>query len=49
MISGYIGTSRSFDEAIGEFAVEYAAQNSLDHRAFIEAIREGRVQAQMDA
>jgi uncharacterized protein (DUF2252 family) len=49
MISGYIGTSRSFDEAIGEFAVEYAAQNNMDYRAFIQAIREGRVQAQMDA
>lgn len=49
MISGYIGSSRSFDEAIGEFAVEYAAQNNLDHRAFIEAIRDGRIQAQMDA
>ena len=49
MISGYIGTSRSFDEAIGEFAVEYAAQNNLDHRAFIQAIREGKIQAQMDA
>jgi uncharacterized protein (DUF2252 family) len=49
MISGYIGTSKSFDEAIGEFAVEYAAQNSLDYRAFIRAIRQGKIQAQMDA
>jgi hypothetical protein len=29
--------------------VEYAAQNNLDHRAFIQAIREGKIQAQMDA
>ncbi len=48
MISGYIGTSKSFDDAIGEFAVEYAAQNRLDYRAFIEAIRQGKIQAQTD-
>lgn len=45
MISGYMGTGRTFDDAIGEFAVEYAAQNRLDYRAFITAIREGRLQA----
>ena len=49
MISGYIGTSKSFDDAIGEFAVEYAAQNRLDYRTFIEAIRQGKIQAQMDS
>lgn len=49
MIAGYLGTSKSFDQAIGEFAVQYSEQNSLDYRAFIEAIREGRIQAQMDA
>ena len=45
MISGYMGTSRSFDDAIGEFAVEYAAQNQSDYRAFIKAIREGKINA----
>ena len=45
MISGYMGTSRSFDDAIGEFAVEYAAQNQSDYRTFIKAIREGKINA----
>ena len=45
MISGYMGTSRSFDDAIGEFAVEYAAQNQADYRTFIKAIREGKINA----
>lgn len=49
MIAGYIGTSKSFDQAIGEFAVQYTEQNSLDYRAFIEAIRQGKIQAQLEA
>lgn len=49
MIAGYLGTSKSFDLAIGEFAVQYAEQNSLDYRAFIEAIRQGKIQAQLEA
>jgi hypothetical protein len=48
MIAGYLGTSKSFDQAIGEFAVQYAGQNSLDYQAFIEAIRQGKIQAQRD-
>ena len=45
MMAGYMGSGRSFDEAIGEFAVEYAAQNRSDYRAFVRAIREGRIPA----
>jgi len=44
-ISGYIGSSRIFDDAICEFAVDYADQTTVDHRAFAKAIREGRIQA----
>ena len=43
-IAGYMGTSSVFDDAISEFAVEYADQNERDYRAFIKAIREGRLQ-----
>ena len=43
-ISGYIGSSRIFDDAICEFAVDYADQTTVDHRAFAKAIREGRIQ-----
>jgi len=45
MLAGYMGSGQTFDDAIGEFAVEYAAQNRADYRAFIKAIREGRIPA----
>ncbi|MFO1280402.1 MAG: DUF2252 domain-containing protein [Burkholderiaceae bacterium] len=45
MMAGYMGSGQTFDDAIGEFAVEYAAQNRADYRTFIRAIREGRIPA----
>jgi len=42
-IAGYMGSSSVFDDAISEFAVEYADQNERDYRAFIKAVREGRL------
>jgi hypothetical protein len=45
MIAGYMGSSDAFDDAICEFADEYADQNRLDHRALVKAVREGRVKA----
>jgi uncharacterized protein (DUF2252 family) len=47
-IAGYMGASDVFDDAICEFAVEYADQNDRDYRAFIKAIREGRLKAETD-
>lgn len=47
-IAGYMGSSVVFDDAICEFAVEYADQNERDYRAFIKAIREGRIMAAPD-
>jgi uncharacterized protein (DUF2252 family) len=44
-ISGYLGSSETFDDAVGEFAVDYSDQNRSDHRALVGAIREGRLQA----
>jgi len=38
---GYMGSGQTFDEAIGEFAVDYADQNRSDHRAFVRAVRDG--------
>ncbi len=43
MIAGYLGSNSTFDDAIGEFAVEYADQNLRDHRAFVNAVRDGRI------
>jgi uncharacterized protein (DUF2252 family) len=45
MISGYIGSGKTFDDAICEFAVEYADQTISDHKSFAKAIRHGRIQA----
>ena len=43
MIAGYMGSNTTFDDAVCEFAVEYADQNLHDYRAFVKAIREGRI------
>jgi uncharacterized protein (DUF2252 family) len=45
MISGYMGSAATMDDAIGEFAVDYADQNQADYRAFLQSIREGRIKA----
>lgn len=47
-IAGYMGTSRTFDDAICEFAVEYADQKQSDYRAFVNAVREGSLPAVTD-
>ncbi len=44
MIAGYMGSGHTFDDAVGEFAVEYADQNRADHRAFLRAVREGKIE-----
>jgi len=43
IISGYMGSGTTFDDAVGEFAVDYSDQNRSDYRAFVRAIREGRI------
>jgi uncharacterized protein (DUF2252 family) len=42
-IAGYMGSNTTFDDAVCEFAVEYADQNLRDYRRFVKAIREGRI------
>lgn len=49
MIAGYMGSSETFDTAMREFAVDYADQVQRDHRAFVKAVRQGRLKAVMDA
>ena len=44
-IAAYLGKSDSFDRAIAAFSERYADQNELDHAAFVEAIRSGRLEA----
>jgi len=44
-ISGYLGKSDNFDQAIGSFAMAYADQTERDHAALVEAVNSGRVKA----
>jgi hypothetical protein len=38
-----MGSSAVFDDAIVEFSVAYADQTERDYRAFVRAIRNGRL------
>jgi uncharacterized protein (DUF2252 family) len=44
-ISGYLGKSDAFDEAVAEFATEYADQAERDYALLLKAIRTGRIRA----
>ncbi|PYC78562.1 DUF2252 domain-containing protein [Streptomyces tateyamensis] len=45
-ISGYLGASDAFDQAIAEFAMRYADQTEADHAALVAAIEGGAVAAE---
>ena len=44
-ISGYLGKTDAFDQAIGKFALAYADQTERDHGALKAAVKSGRLQA----
>jgi hypothetical protein len=44
-ISGYLGKSDVFDQAIGDFASAYADQNEEDHAALVAAVKTGQLEA----
>jgi uncharacterized protein (DUF2252 family) len=44
-IAEYLGGGDRFDRAIADFADRYADQNERDYKAFLKAIRSGRLQA----
>ena len=48
MISGYLGKSDAFAQAIALFAEAYADQTRRDHAALLAAIKDGRIQAIVD-
>jgi hypothetical protein len=45
-IAAYLGTSRSFDRALADFAELYADQNERDYDALRQAVESGRVTAE---
>jgi Uncharacterized protein conserved in bacteria (DUF2252) len=47
-ISGYLGNSTLFEQAIALFAEAYADQTERDHAALLAAIKEGRIKAEVD-
>jgi uncharacterized protein (DUF2252 family) len=47
-ISGYLGNSDLFDQAIALFAEAYADQTERDYKALQTAIKEGRIKAEVD-
>jgi len=48
-IAAYLGNGDSFDNALARFAESYADTNESDHRALVEAIRNGRLAADTGA
>jgi uncharacterized protein (DUF2252 family) len=44
-LSGYMGKSDAFDQAIADFSMAYADQNESDHATLQRAVKQGRVQA----
>lgn len=45
MLSGYLGKSDAFDQALGKFALAYADQTEKDHATLVKAVKSGRLQA----
>jgi uncharacterized protein (DUF2252 family) len=44
-ISGYLGKTDAFDQALGEFSLAYADQTVRDHAALVAAVKAGRLEA----
>jgi uncharacterized protein (DUF2252 family) len=44
-ISGYLGSSDKFDEAIADFATAYADQTESDHEVLRKAVHDGKLEA----
>jgi uncharacterized protein (DUF2252 family) len=47
-LSGYMGKSDAFDEALASFSLAYADQNEKDHAALMRAIKAGKVEARFE-
>jgi uncharacterized protein (DUF2252 family) len=48
LISGYLGTSDAFDDAMADFAVAYADQAERDHAALKAAVGAGKIQVHIE-
>jgi uncharacterized protein (DUF2252 family) len=48
-ISGYLGSSDNFDDAMGKFALAYADQAERDHAALKTAVRAGKIEVHLES
>ncbi len=48
ILTGYMGKSIAFEDALADFSVAYADQNERDYAALVAAVRSGKVEAQME-
>jgi len=48
ILAGYLGKSCAFEDALADFGVAYADQNELDYAVLMDAIRSGRIEAEME-
>jgi uncharacterized protein (DUF2252 family) len=48
VLTGYMGKSTAFEDALADFSVVYADQNERDHAALVAAVRNGRIEARME-
>lgn len=48
VLTGYMGKSTAFEDALAEFSVAYARQNESDHARLMQAIRAGKIVAQTE-
>jgi uncharacterized protein (DUF2252 family) len=47
VLTGYLGSSSAFEDAIADFSAAYADQNERDHAALVAAVRAGKVEARL--
>jgi uncharacterized protein (DUF2252 family) len=47
-LSGYLGKSDVFDQALAKFALAYADQNQKDYDRLVEAVKSGRLQVDLE-
>jgi uncharacterized protein (DUF2252 family) len=48
VLTGYMGKSTAFEDALVDFSIVYAKQNERDHAALLAAVRNGKIEAQSE-
>ena len=48
VLTGYMGKSSAFEDALADFSVAYADQNERDYDALVAAVRSGKIEAHVE-